>query len=202
MHSCVLTSSHEYMLSLSCNWKHAIVEAECFMVNTLKIINSSATRMNVGQVEQSKTVKPSSRIIFGNVSRNTSAVLLVNYNTTSRTSECTIVTDIWKLFFALWFLSITCCWWLPGHWYAVAKVFWEDFTIVVAKLPNQKRPSPILYDIHMIFCFAPKQSKAHLFQKTAKYSFTSALARTTNNYSAFENPFEFSHLRQWQRSLL
>lgn len=53
---------------------HAIVEAECFMVNMLEIINSGTRRMNAGHVDQSKTVNPSSRIAFGNVSGNKAAV--------------------------------------------------------------------------------------------------------------------------------
>lgn len=56
---------------------HAIVEAECFMVNMLEIINSGTRRMNAGRVDQSKTVNPSSRIAFGNVSRNTLGILFV-----------------------------------------------------------------------------------------------------------------------------
>lgn len=56
------------------------MEAKCFMVNMLKIINSGTKRMNAGQIDQSETVKPYSRITLGCVSRNTSGILFVNYN--------------------------------------------------------------------------------------------------------------------------
>lgn len=71
------------MLNLStCNC--GIVEAKCFVVNMLKMINSSTSRMNAGQVDQSETVKPYSRIILRNVSRNTSGTLFVNYNSNAK----------------------------------------------------------------------------------------------------------------------